>query len=93
MADLAYKQILTYLPADLREMLRRADQEQLAQLEELRLKPLTPPLCRFSNNEAFLAWDGSLVAHPQDGQALSISELHKTVMLLSDSSFYLSACR
>ena len=51
MADLAYKQILTYLPADLREMLRRADQEQLAQLEELRLKPLTPPLCRFSNNE------------------------------------------
>lgn len=88
MTDLAYKQILTYLPADLREMLRRADQEQLAQLEELRLKPLTPPLCRFSNNEAFLAWDGSLVAHPQDGQALSISELHKTVMLLSDSSFY-----
>lgn len=88
MEKLAYKQILPYLPADLRDMLRRADQEQLAQLEELRLKPLVPPLCRFSNAEAFLAWDGSLVSQVSQGQALSTSELHKTVMLLSDSSFY-----
>ncbi len=88
MAKLAYQQILPYLPAELREMLRHADERQLAQLEELRLKPLTPPLCRFSEGEAFLSADGALVKKAADGAPLSLSDLHKTVMLLSDSSFY-----
>lgn len=57
MADLAYKQILTYLPADLREMLRRADQEQLAQLEELRLKPRRLPYAALVIMKLF--WPGT----------------------------------
>lgn len=88
MQKATYHQILAYLPASLRNSLLKADQQQLEHLEELRLKPLQPPLCRFNNREAFLTAEGDLVSEPVAATPFSISDLHKTVMLLSDSSFY-----
>lgn len=88
MANMIFDQILPYLPTKIRDMLQRADPKRMAQLEELRLKPLLCPLCRFSYDEAFLAEDGSLVDCPEQGRAISEEELRKTLLLLSDSSFY-----
>lgn len=88
MEKMIYRQILPYLPLELRQILLNCDQQRLDALEELRLRPLLPPLLRFSHDEAFLAADGSLTEHPQAGRPLSESELRKTVLLLSDSSFY-----
>lgn len=88
MENTIYRQILPYLPLELRQLLLNCDQQRLEQLEELRLRPLLPPLLRFGHDEAFLSADGSLVDSPEQGRLLSESELRKTVLLLSDSSFY-----
>ena len=88
MTKMIYHQIFPFLPAEIREMLIKAEPKKMESLEELRLRPLLPPLCRFGHDEAFLASDGGLVDRPEEGRALSETELRKTVLLLADSSFY-----
>jgi len=88
MGKMIYQQILPYLPVEIREMLTNADPRKMEELEELRLKPLLPPLCRFAHDEAFLAADGGLVDDAQAGRIVSEGEMRKTVLLLADSSFY-----
>lgn len=88
MEIMLYQQILPYLPLDLRETLLRCDQSRLQFLEELRLKPLLPPLLRFAHDEAFLDIDGSLVCDPQKATILKEEQMRKIILLLCDSSFY-----
>ncbi len=88
MEKMIYQQILPYLPLELRETLFLADQTKLQTLEELRLKPLLPPLLRFAHDEAFLHQDGHMVNDPEEASVFSEEQMRKTIMLLSDSSFY-----
>ena len=55
MGKMIYQQILPYLPSEIREILLRSNQEKLEELEELRLRPSLPAICRFAHDEAFLA--------------------------------------
>ena len=82
-----YEQIFSYLPRSVSQLLEQADRP-LNGLEELRLRPLIPPLLRFADGEAFLCPGGKLSPDPKDGKALTCEEMRKTVLLLTDSSFY-----
>ncbi len=86
--DLAYRQILPYLPPRLRRELEALPEGELYSLEELRLKAEQPVLLRLAQREALLR----LSQNSEDGRGsffiLSLDELNKTVMLLAGSSLY-----
>lgn len=84
-----FKHILAHLPLSLRMTLEQLAPERSAELEEIRLKADTPLLLRFHQEESFLTKDGRLL-HELDATARRVSgdELRRTVLLLSDSSFY-----
>lgn len=88
--DIAYKQILPFVPLRLRNELKSVPEAELAGLEELRLKADQPVLLRFSDREALLR----LQAEQHDGRGrgnyftLTGDELHKTLLLLAGSSLY-----
>lgn len=84
-----FKHILEHLPLSLRMTLDQLDPEYGAVLEEIRLKSDTPLLLRFHQEEGFLTKDGRLVREPDSTvRRVSGDELRRTVLLLSDSSFY-----
>ena len=61
----------------------------MAQLEEIRLKPEQPILCRFRDREFFLGESGELLdALLENSRIFSAEEMRKTVLLLAESSFY-----
>lgn len=82
------KQILDYLPPALRSLLELLSPEQAEELEEIRIKAEAPLLLRFHREEAFLGREGLLPQRDARLYRVSRDELHRTVMLLSDSSFY-----
>ncbi|MEG1537936.1 MAG: stage III sporulation protein AA, partial [Clostridiales bacterium] len=86
--DEAYQQILPYLPGGWRELLASLPQQELAALEELRLKPEQPVLARFHQREAFIGGDGYLEQDEALAPRLTREEFRKTVLLVTDSSFY-----
>ena len=90
MLDEIYRFILPYLPPQLRIAVAALPDSLLAQLEELRLKPEAPVLCRFRDNEAFLGMNGHCYQSCSEGKALLLTQadIQKTVLLLADSSIY-----
>jgi len=64
-------------------------EERMSGLEELRLKPNEPPLCRFHRDEAFVGCDGGLYTEAAEAAGVFTAEsMRKTILLLTDSSFY-----
>lgn len=90
MSGATYLQVLPYLPFSLRSQIAALPDADLAELEELRLKPDQPVLCRFRDKEALLTKDGGLSAATSTLplRIFSQEEMHKTVLLLADSSLY-----
>ncbi len=89
MAVSFWKTILDHLPRSLAVPLADLDPTDLADLEELRLKAECPLLLRFRQREAFLGADEALTEG--DGGPLrpvSPEELRRTLLLLSNASFY-----
>jgi len=86
--DLAYRQILPYLPPRLRRELEALPDGELYGLEEVRLKAEQPVLLRLAQREALLR----LSERTEEGRGsffiLSADELYKAVMLLAGSSLY-----
>ncbi|MDO4581164.1 MAG: stage III sporulation protein AA [Bacillota bacterium] len=77
MSEQALTQILPYLPPLLRQLLGGLDDEVWAELEEIRLKSQQPPLLRLHQGERLLS-----------EYTVSSAELHKTLLLLAESSLY-----
>ena len=88
MKNIIQEQIFPFLPQELRSLLSAIPEEKLAAAEELRLRPAVPPLLRFADSEAFVGKGGLLTDDPGCGMLFSNEELRKTVLLLTDSSFY-----
>ncbi|MBO7668686.1 MAG: stage III sporulation protein AA, partial [Firmicutes bacterium] len=82
-----YRQLLPFLPPELRRSLAALAAESLAGLEEVRLKTERPVLLRFDGCERFLA-EGGLTDDPKGGRPFSRQEMKKTMLLLSESSVY-----
>ena len=87
--DNTWRQILPYLPFDIRELLDKCSEQHMERLEELRLQPETPVLCRFADGEAALCTDGSFsTVDAANVRLVSRADMRKIVLLLADSSLY-----
>ncbi|MBR3391243.1 MAG: stage III sporulation protein AA [Firmicutes bacterium] len=82
-----YRQLLPFLPPELRKALSDLDAAALAGLEEVRLKTERPVLLRFDGCERFLG-SGGLTDDMNDARPFSRQEMKKTMLLLSQSSVY-----
>ena len=82
-----YRQLLPFLPPELRKSLSDLDAAALAGLEEVRLKTERPVLLRFDGCERFLG-SGGLTDDMNDARPFSRQEMKKTMLLLSQSSVY-----
>lgn len=82
-----YRQLLPFLPPELRKALSDLDAAALAGLEEVRLKTERPVLLRFDGCERFLG-SGGLTDDMNDARPFSRQEMKKTMLLLSESSVY-----
>lgn len=83
MCSSPHQQLLPYLPPRLRAALAALAERRLTELEEIRLKPGCPALCRFRADEAPLPEAGST-----EPLLVSQAELRQTLLLLADSSLY-----
>ena len=82
-----YRQLLPFLPPELRKALSDLDAAALAGLEEVRLKTERPVLLRFDGCERFLG-SGGLTDDMNDARPFSRQDMKKTMLLLSQSSVY-----
>ena len=82
-----YRQLLPFLPPEVRRALSNLAADALAGLEEVRLKTERPVLLRFDGCERFLG-DGMLTDDPHSARTFSRQEMKKTMLLLSESSVY-----
>ena len=82
-----YRQLLPFLPPEVRRAMSDLAAEALAGLEEVRLKTERPVLLRFDGGERFLG-DGVLTDDPASARPFSRQDMKKTMLLLSESSVY-----
>ena len=82
-----YRQLLPFLPPEVRRAMSDLAAEALAGLEEVRLKTERPVLLRFDGCERFLG-DGVLTDDPASARPFSRQDMKKTMLLLSESSVY-----
>ncbi|MCR4963608.1 MAG: stage III sporulation protein AA [Firmicutes bacterium] len=86
--DETYKQVTPYLPEAWRQYLNDLPPALLAELEEIRLRPEHPVLLRFHTREGWLNGRGGLSREPEAGCRFSAGDFGKSVLLITDSSYY-----
>lgn len=82
------KEVLPYLPINLRQEIGGIDPVFLAQLEEIRLRQAYPVALRFAQGQYYLALSSGLTQDFTKGRILAPEELKQIVLLISNSSFY-----
>ncbi|MTI79980.1 MAG: stage III sporulation protein AA [Firmicutes bacterium] len=83
--------VMNVLPSHLRKMLQRLQQlqpEEMARLEELRLRQNRPMVLGFSDEDVFLHREGGLTAHSERAYFVSADDIQRTTQMVSNSSIY-----
>ncbi len=86
--DETYKQIMPYLPGAWRQYISDLPPALLAETEEIRLRPEHPVLLRFHHQEGWLSGMGRLSQDLPMNFCFSGEDFRKTVLLITDSSYY-----
>jgi len=87
-AAIIHQEIIPFLSPDLRTLLAKLPEVQLDTLEEIRLRVNAPVLLRQRNGDQYLGKEGGLTSRRERGYLCSSETMHKTVLLLCNSSLY-----
>lgn len=83
-----YQEIISYLAPEIREIFHKLPDEIFNELEEIRLRVQAPVLLRTKNEDVFLDYSGRMIKDSNKAFVCTNECLQKTVLLLSNSSFY-----
>lgn len=84
----AWRDIMTFLPPNLQEIIGRVPLRYLAVLEEIRLRRDRPLLLGVGDRDYFVRRDGGFEAGPSSGYQVSAADLEKVVQNISGYSIY-----
>jgi len=82
------QEVFPYLSPELRNLITGLPEKILKNLEEVRLRILSPILLRAHHGDFYLSSQGKPVPHSRDGLSCTPQFLEKTVVLLCNSSLY-----
>lgn len=82
------KEILTYTPQRIKNVISKACSQKLKNIEEIRFRAEKPLLIQNSEGDWFIDGNNRLSSNPLGAVTVSQSEILKTLELMSDNSIY-----
>ncbi len=87
-ADIVKKDILKFLPANIKKLLLAMDAGQYEGLEEIRLRNGQPLILRIGARDFILDTAGKFQAKPEMGYIVKADDIYRTIASISDNSLY-----
>ncbi|MCF8009743.1 MAG: stage III sporulation protein AA [Clostridiales bacterium] len=84
----AFKQVLSILPVNLGDIIKRLPEKYISNLEEIRLRQGRPLLLGFNNGDKYLTANGELVSEPNISYIITVEDIQRVTRLVSKSSLY-----
>ncbi len=82
------REILKFMPQDIRDLILRIDPKSLESLEEIRLRADKPLMLQNRYGDWFVDRNGKLASDYKSSRLVSQNEIIKTVELMSENSIY-----